>query len=78
MNISNYLINIHSILDEQSHQFYIKDISGWECDKKEEKLDDTIENVSKKQEYALKKQQNVCKTVPPIDTVAVKAAGNGK
>lgn len=45
---------IHSILDEQSHQFYIKDITGWECDKKEEKLDDTIETVSKKQFHKIK------------------------
>ena len=39
----------HSIQDKQSHQFYIKDKTGWECDKKEEQLDNSIDNVSKKQ-----------------------------
>ena len=39
---------IYSIQDNQSHQFYIKDKAGWECDKKEEQLDNTIESVSKK------------------------------
>ena len=40
---------IYSIQDNQSRQFYIKDKTGWECDKKEEQLDNTIESVSKKQ-----------------------------
>lgn len=39
----------HSIQDKKSHQFYIKDKTGWECDKKEEQLDNSIDNVSKKQ-----------------------------
>lgn len=39
----------HSIQDKKSHQFYIKDKTGWECDKKEEQLDNSIDSVSKKQ-----------------------------
>tara|TARA_A100001015_G_scaffold312314_1_gene417273 strand:+ start:1670 stop:2584 length:915 start_codon:yes stop_codon:yes gene_type:complete len=39
----------HSIQDKKTHQFYIKDKTGWECDKKEEQLDNSIDNVSKKQ-----------------------------
>ncbi len=45
---------IHSISDKQTHQFYIKDEAGWECDKKEEQLDNSIESVSKKQLLKIK------------------------
>lgn len=40
---------IHSIRDKKNPQFYIKDESGWEYDKKDIQLDNTIESVSKKQ-----------------------------
>ena len=41
---------IHSVPDSKNHQFYIKDEDDvWKCDKKEQKLDKTIDSVSKKQ-----------------------------
>ena len=40
---------IHSIQDKKKQQFYVKDGNGWECDKKEVKIDQSIESVTKKQ-----------------------------
>ena len=40
---------IHSIQDKTSKQFYIKDENEWQCDKREEKLDRSIDSVTKKQ-----------------------------
>lgn len=40
---------IHSIQDNTSQQFYIKDQNKWECDNQEQKLDKTIDSVTKKQ-----------------------------
>lgn len=41
---------IHSVPDSKKPQFYIKDEDDvWKCDKKEQKLDKTIDSVSRKQ-----------------------------
>tara|TARA_Y100000389_G_C17393886_1_gene481453 strand:+ start:236 stop:1231 length:996 start_codon:yes stop_codon:yes gene_type:complete len=45
---------IHSISDRKSQQFYVKNNEGWECDKKETKIDQTIDNVAKKQIHKIK------------------------
>lgn len=48
----------HSIQDKKTHQFYIKDKTGWECDKKELQLDNSIDNVSKKQFRKIKEWES--------------------
>jgi len=40
---------IHSIQDKKKQQFYVKDGDSWECDKKEVKIDQSIDSVTKKQ-----------------------------
>ena len=40
---------IHSVQDKKKQQFYVKDGNGWECDKKENKIDQSIDSVTKKQ-----------------------------
>lgn len=40
---------IHSIQDNANHQFYIKDENKWECDKKDEKLEHSIDTLTKRQ-----------------------------
>jgi len=45
---------IHSIQDKKKHQVYIKDEKGWECDKKDKQLDNTINSVSAKQFHQIK------------------------
>ena len=40
---------IHSIQDKTSQQFYIKDENKWQCDKQEDKLDRSIDSLTKKQ-----------------------------
>lgn len=40
---------IHSIQDNSNHQFYIKDENKWECDEKDEKLDQSIDALTKRQ-----------------------------
>jgi|TARA_Y100000992_G_scaffold300831_1_gene270315 hypothetical protein len=40
---------IHSIEDKKKRQFYVKDATGWECDKKEVKIDLAVDSVTKKQ-----------------------------
>ena len=40
---------IHSVEDKTKRQFYVKDECGWECDKEEAKIDQTIDSVTKKQ-----------------------------
>lgn len=40
---------IHSIEDKKKRQFYVKDTTGWECDKKEEKINHAVDSVTKKQ-----------------------------
>lgn len=40
---------IHSIQDKSNHQFYIKDENKWECDPKEEKLEQSIDTLTKRQ-----------------------------
>ncbi len=45
---------IHSISDKKSQQFYVKNNEGWECDKKETKIDKTIDTLAKKQILKIK------------------------
>jgi len=45
---------IHSVQDKKKHQLYIKDAKGWECDKKDKQLDNTINSVSAKQFHQIK------------------------
>lgn len=45
---------IHSVQDKKKHQLYIKDEKGWECDKKDKQLDNTINSVSAKQFHQIK------------------------
>lgn len=40
---------IHSIQDDTNHQFYIKDENKWECDNKDEKLQQSIDCLTKRQ-----------------------------
>jgi hypothetical protein len=40
---------IHSIQDNANHQFYIKDENKWECDEKDEKLEQSIDTLTKRQ-----------------------------
>jgi len=49
---------IHSIEDKQTRQFYVKDERGWECDKKEAKIDQTIDSVTKKQINKIKEWES--------------------
>nr|QFG75043.1 MAG: hypothetical protein [Megaviridae environmental sample] len=49
---------IHSISDKKSQQFYVKNNEGWECDKKDTKIDETIDSVAKKQINKIKVWQD--------------------
>lgn len=49
---------IHSVPDNKKTQFYIKDHDTWKCDKKEQKLDNTIDSVSKKQIHQIKQWES--------------------
>ena len=49
---------IHSVEDKKKRQFYVKDETGWECDKKEEKIDQTIDSVTKKQINKIKEWES--------------------
>jgi hypothetical protein len=40
---------IHSIQENSNHQFYIKDENKWECDSREEKLEQSIDTLTKRQ-----------------------------
>jgi len=40
---------IHSIKDEEGSQLYIKEDDTWACENKEEKIEKTIDSISKKQ-----------------------------
>jgi hypothetical protein len=45
---------IHSIQDNRNHQFYIKDENKWECDKKDEKIEESIDSLTKRQIHKIK------------------------
>jgi hypothetical protein len=49
---------IHSISDKKRQQFYVKNNEGWECDKKDTKIDETIDSVAKKQINKIKVWQD--------------------
>ena len=49
---------IHSVEDKTKRQFYVKDECGWECDKEEAKIDQTIDSVTKKQINKIKEWES--------------------
>jgi len=51
-NLEDIALNerpIHSIQDDTNHQFYIKDENKWECDDKDNKLQESIDSLTKRQ-----------------------------
>ena len=49
---------IHSIEDKKKRQFYVKDETGWDCDKKDEKINQSIDSVTKKQINKIKEWES--------------------
>lgn len=49
---------IHSVEDKKKRQFYVKDETGWECDKKEVKIDHAVDSVTKKQINKIKEWES--------------------